>query len=915
MRAARPAGLIIPKRKGAGKRWYNTNMHVILTHEQADFDALAAELGAYLLNEHALPVIPRRLNRNVRAFLTLYGAELPFIEARDLPPGPISAVTLVDTQSTVTLKGMTRATTVHVIDHHQLRPDLPANWTISTDRVGATTTLFVERLQARSESISSIHATLLLLGIYEDTGSLTYESTTARDVRAAAFLLEESASLNIVSDYLNPPLSPDQRLLYDRLLSAAQTQTVHGLNIIVMRADATDMNEEISTIAHKMRDLLDPDALFLLVTTTEGIRLVARSTTDQINVAAVAAHFGGGGHTRAAAALIKAASSTGQPTPPLNQIYDDLLHILPEYVQPSITVRRMMSRHPRLLTPNTPVKEAAFLMQRYGYEGYPVVQDGKVIGLLTRRAVDRALAHKLNLPASELMEAGQVSVQPQDTLEHLQRVMTSSGWGQVPVVDPQSGAVIGIVTRTDLLKTLSGSRAVLPGKLNLTDRLEAALPPGRIAFLKLIAAQARDLRLAIYIVGGFVRDLLLERPSTDFDLVVEGDAIALAHALTSHFGGRMTSHSRFGTAKWQIGSLRSKLIQSESFPPGAKPEDLPESLDLISARTEFYDYPTALPTVERSSIKLDLHRRDFTINTMALRLDGRHYGELYDYWGGLTDLQLHQVRVLHSLSFVDDPTRLLRAVRFEQRFAFHIESRTLELMSSARPLTRQVSGDRLRHELNLIFLEDNFTAMLERLKSLELLTAIHPELTWDNSLAEPMHEALTANPEPAWELPERFANMSLREALGYLLWLGRLPADTIRSIADRMRFSRQLKSALESTTHLWKELHELRGASPSRIVSLLDTAPPVALYALLKMHPSAEVQQMVESYLRVLRHIKPYTSGTDLRQMQITPGPGYRLVLEKLRAAWLDGTITSRDEELNLRDELLRAVIEGDPAE
>lgn len=887
-------------------------MHVILTHEQADFDALAAELGAYLLNEHALPVIPRRLNRNVRAFLTLYGAELPFIEARDLPPGPIRAVTLVDTQSGVTLKGMTRATTVHVIDHHQLRSDLPADWTISTDRIGATTTLFVERLQEHSESLSSIHATLLLLGIYEDTGSLTYDGTTPRDVRAAAFLLEEGASLSIVSDYLNPPLSSDQRILYDRLLAAAQTQTVHGLNIIVTQADALDVNEEISTIAHKMRDLLDPDALFLLVSTTEGIRLVARSTTDQIDVSAIAAHFGGGGHTRAAAALIKTGSSAAPQPPTLAQLYDELLTILPQHVQPSITVRRMMSRQPRLLSPETPVKDAAFLMQRYGYEGYPVVQDGKVIGLLTRRAVDRALAHKLNLTASELMDAGEVSVQPQDTLEHLQRVMTSSGWGQVPVVDPQNGAVIGIVTRTDLLKTLSGSRSILPGKLNLAERLENALPAGRIAFLKLIAAQTREMHLAIYIVGGFVRDLLLERPSTDFDLVVEGDAIALARTLTSRFGGRMTSHSRFGTAKWQIGALRAKLVQGEAFPPGVQPADLPESLDLISARTEFYDYPTALPTVERSSIKLDLHRRDFTINTMALRLDGRHYGELYDYWGGLTDLQLRQVRVLHSLSFVDDPTRLLRAVRFEQRFGFHIESRTLELMSSARPLTRQVSGDRLRHELNLIFMEDNVTAMLERLQVLQLLAAIHPDLAWDNNQAVLMNETLNSIPDPIWELPERFANMCQRQALGYLLWLGRLPVETIRSISDRLRFSRQLQSALEITTHLWKELHQLRGASPGRIVALLDTAPTVALYALLKMHPSAEVQQMVESYMRVLRHIKPYTDGNDLRQLQLPPGPSYRQILEKLRAAWLDGTITSRDEEMTLRGELLRAVTEGD---
>ena len=217
-------------------------------------------------------------------------------------------------------------------------------------------------------------------------------------------------------------------------------------------------------------------------------------------------------------------------------------------------------------------------------------------------------------------------------------------------------------------------------------------------------------RLPVYLVGGFVRDLLLDHPSQDFDLVVEGDAIALAKALAHQYGGRVTSHSRFGTAKWHIDKQEmdklhtgkaSAEVRSDRF----LPSDLPDSLDFVSARTEFYTYPTALPTVERGSIKLDLHRRDFTINTLALRLDGHHYGELHDYWGGLSDIRHGMVRVLHSLSFIDDPTRILRAVRFEQRFAFEIERRTRDLLMEGRSLINKVSGDRLRHELDHILSE------------------------------------------------------------------------------------------------------------------------------------------------------------------------------------------------------------------
>ena len=224
----------------------------------------------------------------------------------------------------------------------------------------------------------------------------------------------------------------------------------------------------------------------------------------------------------------------------------------------------------------------------------------------------------------------------------------------------------------------------------------------------------------------------LNRPSLDFDLVVEGDAIKLTQRLVSQYGGRETSHARFGTAKWH---LEGSQFESAGKYAGNDTDSL-NAIDLVTARTEFYTYPTALPTVERGSIKLDLHRRDFTVNTLAMRLDGNHYGELHDYWGGLKDLKLELVRVLHSLSFIDDPTRMLRAVRFEQRLGFQIEERTLQLMKEAIPLLDRVSGDRLRHELSHIIIGPQATLILNRLDQLGLLRAIHPNLRWGDWLRE-----------------------------------------------------------------------------------------------------------------------------------------------------------------------------------
>ncbi len=890
---------------------------VILPHEQADFDAVGAALGAFLMNEKAYPVAPRRMNRNVRAFLTLYGAELPFYAARDLPNEPVETITLVDTQSLVTLKGMSQKTAVHVVDHHARRSELPEDWNVTIDPVGACTTLFVEGLHEHNGALSMIHATLLLLGIYEDTGSLTYSHTTPRDVRAAAFLLEQGASLQILSRYLNPPLSDDQRQVYDRLLSTSRQISVSGQNILVATAYAEELNDEISTIAHKLRDLLDPDALFLLVRTREGIRMVARSTSDHVDVSEIAAQFGGGGHERAAAALIHVNKETppgGQEVqkPTLEEVHQQLLDMLPSYIQPSITVRQVMSTKPLVLSPDTSAEKALHLMQRYGYEGYPVISDQKVVGLLTRRAVDRAIAHNLNLPASSLMEAGEVTVVPADSLEHLRRLMIDTGWGQVPVVDSDSRQVVGIVTRTDLLKALPDSQSA-PARQNLAARLETALPGARLALLKAVAAKAYENHLALYIVGGFVRDLILERPSFDFDLVVEGDAIALSNALKKEYGGRVQSHSQFGTAKWTIAEIRAEMISHLCGDESAACTDLPESLDLISARTEFYDYPTALPTVERSSIKLDLHRRDFTINTMALRLDGRHYGDLYDFWGGLRDLRRGLIRVLHSLSFVDDPTRLMRAVRFEQRFGFEIEERTRQLMTEARPLVKQVSGDRLRHEINLILLEQHPQPMLTRLDELGLLVALHPALNWPASLNEVLEKVLHEEFPAAWSLPEKAGNLSTRLALAYLVWLMQVPLEPALEIAARMRLSADLQKMIAAAHHLRQDLPDLIDAKPSLVTFRMDEVPLLALYALYLLDKDPGVQTLIGSYVQTWRNIWPITDGNVLIRMNIPPGPHYRLVLSALRAARLNGEINNDEEENLLLMELLQKIPAQEP--
>jgi tRNA nucleotidyltransferase (CCA-adding enzyme) len=648
--------------------------------------------------------------------------------------------------------------------------------------------------------------------------------------------------------------------------------------------------------------VFEPAALFVLVALNRNVQLVARSSSDSLDVGRIAEQFGGGGHERAAAALIRSKS--------IEDVRQELERLLPKMIKPPTTVGEIMSRDPQVLAPNTTVAEASERMHRFGHEGYPIVDGDRTLGLLTRRAVDKAMSHDMgDRPVASVMNAGEVMVHPSDSVQQLQQVMMEHNWGQVPVADQESGKIIGIVTRTDLLKILAPNRDRGPSS-NLAEKLEKVLPSSRLRLLKIVALQAEENKDALYIVGGFVRDLILGAPSVDFDLVVEGDAIALARQLAKRYGGRVSSHRRFGTAKWRLdwqhAELVSALGQSET-----DALDLPISLDFVTARAEFYAHPTALPSVQTGSIKLDLHRRDFTINTLALRLDGRYFGHLLDHWGGGQDLSDGWIRVLHSISFVDDPTRALRAVRLEQRLGFSIEARTLELLEQALPLLDRVSGDRIRNELAQIFKEEHFPQIMQRLSDLGLLTAIHSALVWDAWVEARFQIARQFKTPEKWRL-------SIAPSIAfttYASWLFRLSREEARSVCDRLRFSVSDRAVLLGANRLANALPMVvREGRPSDIVMLLDDVPEQALAAAwVAFSDDHQTQAAIDRYLHEWRFLEPKTDGNDLRDLGLEPGPAYGNILWELRAAWLDGEVRKENQERELLKHLLTAQSNNDP--
>jgi tRNA nucleotidyltransferase (CCA-adding enzyme) len=862
-------------------------MEVILTHENTDFDALASLLGAAKLYPQAKPVVPRRPNRNLRDFLTLYWDELPFLQYDELPRGSIRRVILVDTQTLPHLKGMSRKTKVHIIDHHPLSRELEEGMIYSSDETGANTTILVEQICEANISLSPIEATLLLLGIYEDTGSLSYPTTTPRDLHCAAWLLEQGANLDVVNDFLHHPLTEEQRELYNQLLENSQSLDFAGHSVVIATATVSDYVEEISTLAHRLRDIFDPAALFLLVEMDDHIQFVARSSSEAIDVAQIAAHLNGGGHGRAAAALIR-----GQTLADTRQ---QLLDLLQEHVKPTVTVGQIMSYGVHTLSPETTVAEAEEMMRRYGHEGFPIVEDGQVVGTLTRREIDKALHHRLGGAAIRLyMHTGDVSVSPEDSVARLQQVMVEHGLGQVPVV--KDDEVIGIVTRTDLIKLWSTPPRERPRAAEMAQLIEQALPAPLLKVIQQASQTASQMGYSLYFVGGFVRDLLLGTPTLDIDLVVEGDAIKLARRLSRQIGGRVRSHARFGTAKLIFDEAQTEL----SVP----------SIDFVAARTEFYEHPTALPQVERSSIKLDLHRRDFTINTLAIRLDPEHYGELLDFYGGEQDLKNGLIRVLHSLSFVEDPTRVLRAARLEQRLGFKIEERTEELIGNALGLLDRVSGERIRHELYLILEEAEPEKGLGRLEELGVLAQVHPALRCNDWLSSKYRQLREALETGDWR-PDGEGQASPGHYLALLTY--RLIPEELETLIGRLKITRDDADRLREVSELRPIVPRLaeRDLPPSAIYQLLAPYSGQSIFLMWVASDSALIRQRLELYHRLLQHVEPEIDGAWLQERGVEPGPIYRQILGALRDARLDGQVSSLKEEEALVEKLLAENAEG----
>ena len=886
-------------------------MDIILCHQTVDFDALGSAIGLSRLKTGAKIVLTGGAHPAVKNFLALYRDEFNFAEMRSITPEAIATVYIVDTQKSDRLGAaaawlsLPNIKQIEVYDHHVDAESDIAVTEIHTEAVGAITTYIAELLQQQQISLTPFEATAMALGVHVDTGSLTFEQTTPRDARAIAWLMEQSANVAIIAEYNEPGLSDRLQDLFKDALNNLQRTKIKGYTVASVLLQTDKFVGGLATLTARLIDLTESDVMLLghQYQKSKGQKLVVigRSRLSETNLNQLFTPFGGGGHAQAASMSL----TTDRPQEIFQKLVADLTAQIP---QPP-TARDLMSSPVRTIRPDTAIEDAQRILLRYGHSGLSVVDaSGCLVGIISRRDLDLAIHHGFNnSPVKGYMSRNLKTITADTSLPEIQSLMVTYDVGRLPVIE--SGELIGIVTRTDVLRQLHDRDLETQdtNKPSLTSRLSSTLQdrlePAIWTLLQTATAAAQERGWNLYLVGGGVRDVLLTDDSQplllqDIDLVVDGyhrsadtgAGVELAAVIQQMYPQvSVTVHGEFQTAalSWHQDPVLGNLL-----------------MDIATARTEFYPYPAANPQVEASSIRQDLYRRDFTINALAVRLtlpkrgEFSRKGDLLDFFGGLIDLRSRLIRVLHANSFIEDPTRIYRAVRFAVRLDFTIESQTEDYIRYAidsgiyEKFRRSESqtpalSTRLRAELKYILQSNYWKSALKMLDRLNAFTCIHQDLR--------------LTPTLIWQIRCVSKWLALFEPKVSEHWLLRLetlisglPIAESIIVAENLQLSKDSLQRLKNLT-TWQTLAEdlTKAEYDSQIYQLLRPYKLLQLI-LFAAHSDRTQRQKIWQYLTRLSQTKPLLNGNDLKILGFKPGPLYKQILDDVLNRTLDNQISDR---------------------
>ncbi|MCG2712238.1 MAG: CBS domain-containing protein [Candidatus Omnitrophica bacterium] len=872
-------------------------MDVIVTHNNADFDALGSLVAASKLYPNAKVIHPSSKERSVRDFLSMVHEGIRAENEKNVDFKKMSRLIMVDTRlksrigkAAEFLKNS--GLQVHCYDHHPRgKNDLIAHKDVYRRR-GATVTILLEIIKKKKIPISPLEATIFALGIYEDTGSLTFQTTTKKDIDMVSYLFSQRANLSLIASCLSRELSKAEMHLLSQLIDATKIFRVAGVNIAISSVRIHDESQDLAWVTHKLLEIENFSVLFTLVNIGERIQMIARSRLNSVDVNKIIRKFNGGGHPSAASATIRGKR--------ISEVEKELLGILKKRVKSKLNAADIMNVDLNTFNLKVPVYKAKKILSKLRLDAAAVVENGKFEGIITRSDIDRALAQGFaHAPIKGYMRKKVPAVSADAPLEDVQRSMSEERLDLLPVLE--NGKLIGVVSQRDILKSnykdvfidrvqRKEIKTAEHKQLDLGKKMERVLPKKTISFLKKIGRIADQQKINAYIIGGFVRDLIQGRANLDMDIVVEANAIEFAQILAKRFKAEVEIHQRFKTAKIKLkdGTM----------------------LDIATARTEFYEYPAALPVVKSSSLAQDLCRRDFTINTLAIGLNKKTFAKLIDFFNGGKDIREKRIRVLHDLSFVEDPTRILRAIRFEQRFDFLIDKHTENLIQAAVDLEMfdRLHKIRIADELILLLSEPHPIKVIRRMAHLHELKFIHRRLKFNKK----MLQNLESVEEILGWYKLSFFQLPLRRQIVYLLViLDDLTEKEAQEVFKKFSFKKSVKECVfvskENELNIFQTINKNAHVAPSGLYKLFKPLPLEVLLFFMAKTKTMKKKEFYINFLRKYANIKLKISGHDLKKIVSYTGPRFKQALALTLCAKIDGIISTKKEELEFARKILCA--------
>lgn len=848
-------------------------MNLIVTHSTADFDALASLVLAGKIFSNSICLIPS-FSSSVYSFFSLYGNLFENLKnLKDIDLSKIDRVIMVDTQYPDRITGLKEFIENHpkvlIIDHHYPDEEVKINAKRIVKEVGATVSILTHMIKKKNIDIKPLEASLFALGIYEDTGNLLFITTKPYDIEALSFIYNYGVDLKIVHKYLITYLTDTQKKIFEKILANLKVVEINGYKIGISMVKICEYTEGVGFLVHKVLELFDLEAIFSILILDKKTIIIGRSRTEDINVKKILSFFGGGGHKTAASANFDTLKKTN--------VYDKLIKLIKNNVKIKIYAKDIMSTPVKTIDIDSSLEEAKNIMLRFNFSGLPVTKNGKIIGIVTRSEISKVeLLGLTNFKVKDFMIEKFIFVTPDTSLEDIEKIMVEKNIGRIPVI--VKGKVVGIITRSDILRGIYlKNERIEPCKVEaskINKILENNLSNKTLSLIKKIGRVADEMKINAYLVGGFVRDTLLNLESKDIDVVIEGDSILFSQELKKILKTNIHIYPDFKTATLNIDDLR---------------------IDIASSRREYYKEPASLPRVEMGgNIKDDLLRRDFTINTLAICINKNCFGNLIDLLNGFKDLEEKKIRVLHNLSFIDDPTRILRAVRYSVKLNFKIEKETKNLIKNTikTGLFTDAKNTRIKEELFTILNDEKIALKgLKLLKSLGGLKLIHRKLLLTNETIQKIEFSLNIIPE----LNKNNIVYDLDSILFFML-ITELNDYNRKEIIERWNLK---KDFMKNENFYLDKIEELKNCSSKyEIFNCLKNLNLEELIYLLYLSEDKE-KEKIKEFIFKLSNLKIKLKGKDLISMGFEPSRDFKYIFEKVKEEVINGNLHTLEDEVN----------------